>query len=131
VSVALKRLSASESAEATVFWFSVFATCLSLGPALLVWQTPTPSDWFIVAAIGAMGALGQFCGMRAYRIAEATAVEPVDYGRMILAAAFGVFLFGEALDPYTVAGAAIIVASTLYIARREAALGVRARPPSG
>ena len=131
VTVALKRLSETETAVCTVFWFSLFSTLVSFGPALAVWRWPEPMEWAGAAALGAMGAGGQFCTMRAYRIAEATAIEPVDYGRMVLAAAFGVFVFGEALDMYTVAGAAIIVASTLYIARREAALGVRTRPPAG
>jgi drug/metabolite transporter (DMT)-like permease len=75
-----------------------------------------------------MGAFGQYFAMRAYRVADATAVEPVDYGRLILAAFFGVFVFGEAIDAYTVLGAAIIVASTLYITRREAKLAASARP---
>ncbi len=130
VTVSIKRLSATETAVCTVFWFSVFSTLVSLGPALAVWRWPEPVEWAGAAALGAMGAGGQFCTMRAYRIAEATAIEPVDYGRMVLAAAFGLFVFGEALDMYTLAGAAIIVSSTLYIARREAALGVRTRPPA-
>jgi drug/metabolite transporter (DMT)-like permease len=120
VSVALKRLSATESAESTVFWFSVFATLVSAVPALFVWQTPTPLEWAAGACLGALGAGGQYCSMRAYRVAEATAVEPVDYGRMVRAAVFGVFVFGEALDAYTVAGAFVIAGSTLYITRREA-----------
>ncbi|MBI1244884.1 MAG: EamA family transporter [Alphaproteobacteria bacterium] len=124
VSVALKRLSATESAESTVFWFSAFATVISFVPALYVWQTPTPLEWAAGLCLGALGAGGQYCSMRAYRIAEATAVEPVDYGRMVTAAIFGVFVFGERLDTYTVVGALVIAASTLYIARREA---VRAR----
>ncbi len=131
VTVAMKRLSETESAEATVFWFSTFSTVVSFVPALTVWRWPEPTEWVWAAALGVMGAGGQFCAMRAYRIAEATAVEPVDYGRMVMAAIFGVFVFGETLDMYTLTGAAIIVASTLYIARREAALGVRTRPPSG
>ncbi|MBL8806336.1 MAG: DMT family transporter [Rhodospirillales bacterium] len=120
VTVALKRLSATESAESTVFWFSVFATLVSAVPAMFVWQTPTPLELAAGACLGALGAGGQYCSMRAFRVAEATAVEPVDYGRMVTAAIYGVFVFGETLDAYTVAGAAIIAGSTFYIARREA-----------
>ena len=131
VTVALKRLSATESAESTVFWFSAFSTVISFVPALFVWQPPTPLEWAAGACLGALGATGQYCSMRAYRVAEATAVEPVDYGRMVMAAVFGVFAFGEALDAYTVVGAFIIAGSTLYIARREAKRAVSPPPPEG
>jgi drug/metabolite transporter (DMT)-like permease len=128
VTVAVKRLAETESAEATVFWFGAIASVVSLGPALFVWRWPEPWEWGVVASLGVMGAFGQYFAMRAYRVADATAVEPVDYGRLILAAFFGVFVFGEAIDAYTVLGAAIIVASTLYITRREAKLAASARP---
>jgi len=131
VTVALKKLSRTESAETTVFWFGAFSTVFSLGPAIAVWHWPAPWEWAASAGLGVLGALGQYTIVRAYRLAEATAVEPIDYARMVMAAAFGLFVFGETLDVYTVAGAAIIIASTLYIARREAALGVRPTPPAG
>jgi drug/metabolite transporter (DMT)-like permease len=122
VSIALKKLSETETAETTVFWFATFSTVLSLGPALLFWRWPTPAEWPVLAALGVMGAFGQYFIMRAYRIAEATAVDPMDYGRLLMAAAIGVLFFGETLQLHTVAGAAIIAASTFYIARREAKL---------
>ncbi|MBI3507076.1 MAG: DMT family transporter [Proteobacteria bacterium] len=131
VTVALKRLSETERAETTVFWFGAFSTLLSFGPALMVWRWPDGWQWFAVAGLGVLGALGQYTIMRAYRIAEATAVDPVDYGRMVMAAVFGLFVFGELPDIYTVAGALIITASTLYIARRGAVLGVTPIPPAG
>jgi drug/metabolite transporter (DMT)-like permease len=125
VSVALKRLSETESAETTVFWFAAMSTVLAAGPALLVWRTPTPAEWPFLVALGVLGSIGQYFIVRAYRVAEATAVDPMDYGRLILAAASGVLVFGETLQTHTLAGAAIIAASTFYIARREAKLTKR------
>jgi drug/metabolite transporter (DMT)-like permease len=125
VSVALKRLSETESAETTVFWFAAMSTVLAAGPALLVWRTPTPAEWPFLVALGVLGSIGQYFIVRAYRVAEATAVDPMDYGRLILAAAIGVLVFGETLQTHTLAGAAIIAASTFYIARREAKLTKR------
>lgn len=125
VSVALKRLSETETAETTVFWFAAMSTVLAAGPAWLVWRTPTAAEWPFLVALGILGSLGQYFIMRAYRVAEATAVDPMDYGRLILAAAVGVLVFGETLESHTLAGAAIIAASTFYIARREAKLTKR------
>ena len=50
-------------------------------------------------------------------------VGPFDYGQLIGAAAVGFLWFGEVVDLWTWLGAAIIVASGLYIARREAVQG--------
>jgi len=125
VSVALKRLSETESAESTVFWFAAISTVLAAGPALLVWRTPTAAEWPFLVGLGILGSLGQYFIMRAFRVAEATAVDPMDYGRLILAAGFGVLVFGETLAAHTLVGAAIIAASTYYIARREAKLTKR------
>jgi drug/metabolite transporter (DMT)-like permease len=69
-----------------------------------------------------LGSFGQYFIMRAYRVAEATAVDPMDYGRLILAAILGIAVFGETLQTHTLVGAAIIAVSTFYIARREAKL---------
>lgn len=97
-------------------------------PAALVWQTPTAAELGWLALGGGCAVLGQLCLIQSCRVGEASAVAPFDYARLIFAGGFGVFLFGEALDVWTVVGAAVIVASTLYIARREARLG-RAVPP--
>jgi hypothetical protein len=66
--------------------------------------------------------------VRGYAVGEATAVTPFDYSRLIYAGLFGYLIFAEIPDLWTVAGALIIVGSTIYIARREAKLKPGARP---
>ena len=56
----------------------------------------------------------------AYRTGEASVVAPFDYSRLIIAGGLGYAVFGEIPDGWTLAGASVIVAATLYIARREA-----------
>ncbi|HET6521264.1 MAG TPA: hypothetical protein VFG47_15795, partial [Geminicoccaceae bacterium] len=58
-------------------------------------------------------------------VGEASAMAPIEYGRLPFAALYGFLLFAELPDGYSLLGAAIIVGSTLYIARREARLGKR------
>jgi drug/metabolite transporter (DMT)-like permease len=119
----LKRLSTTERPETIIFYFTVISSLMALGPALYVWRTPSWTDMAIMVLLGALGSLGQYQSIRAYRIAEATAVDPVDYARLLIATGFGLSLFSELPDLWTVAGALIIIASTLYITRREARLG--------
>jgi drug/metabolite transporter (DMT)-like permease len=123
VGVMLKRLSTTERPETIIFYFTLTSSLMALGPALYVWRTPGWGDMAIMMLLGALGSLGQYLSIRSYRVAEATAVEPVDYARLLLATAFGLFLFGELPDAWTLVGALIIISSTLYITRREARLG--------
>ena len=61
-------------------------------------------------------------------LGEATAVMPFDYTRLIFAGLAGYIFFFEVPDPYTIAGAILIIFATLYIARRETKDG-RESPP--
>ncbi len=122
VGVQVKRLAATERPETIIFYFTLISSLLSLGPALYVWRTPTLPELCGLMLLGALGSLGQYFSIRSYRIAEATAVDPVDYARLVFATFYGFVLFGNLPDGWTIAGALVIVASTLYITRREAKL---------
>lgn len=125
VSVVIKKLSQTEAPVSILFSFSIVSTAASAVPAVFVWQTPTLEEWVLLLLIGAIGTAAQSCGIRGFRCGEATAVAPFDYTRLLFAGLFGYMLFGDVPTPQTLMGAGLIVASTLYIARREAALGKR------
>ncbi|SLN14028.1 EamA-like transporter family protein [Aquimixticola soesokkakensis] len=57
----------------------------------------------------------------AYKNAEAAIVAPMQYSQIIWATVFGFLFFGESLDGPTVLGAAVIIASGMYIVFRESA----------
>jgi drug/metabolite transporter (DMT)-like permease len=118
----IKRLSTTEPALTILVYFGLFSTLLTAAPASLVWRRPDPRQWVLLALVGALGAIGQFFQVRAFAIGELTAVAPIDYARLIFAGILGFVVFAEIPDRYTVAGAAVIVGSTLYIAYREAQL---------
>ncbi|MEZ5668474.1 MAG: DMT family transporter [Alphaproteobacteria bacterium] len=118
----VKILTRSESTLTSLAWFGVVSTSAISIPAALVWQAPTLLDWGLLILVGALGAAGQACVVRAYTVGEATAVAPFDYIKMIYAVAVGIVVFGEWPDEWTLTGGLIIVGSTLYIARREARL---------
>jgi len=56
-------------------------------------------------------------------VGDATAVIPVDYSRLMMAAAVGFVFFNEMPQLSTAIGAAIIVGSTLFIIWREQQAG--------
>ncbi len=58
----------------------------------------------------------------AYRYGEAGILAPAAYTRLVFIGIAAYVMFGEVPDVATIIGAAIIIVSTLYIARREAML---------
>ena len=122
VSLIVKRLSATEPANAIVTYMVLIMTPMSLVPAAFFWTWPPVETWAWLVAMGALGSLGHICYVRAFAMADASAVMPYDYTRLLFAAVLGWLLFGEVPTAYTWAGGAIIVASAIYIARREAQL---------
>lgn len=123
----VKLLSRTETTLTMLSWFGVVTTVAMAVPAALVWRAPEPEDWALLVLVGAIGAAAQNFSVRAYAAGEATAVAPFDYVRMVYATGVGILLFNEWPDIWTLAGALIIVASALYIARREARLDASQR----
>jgi drug/metabolite transporter (DMT)-like permease len=126
----LKRIPAYERPLAMLFYFGVIASPLALIPALPGWQWPEPMTWVYLAIIGATGALSQYWWIMAFRTGEASAVAPFDYSRLIFTGAVGLMFFSEVPDVWTLAGAGLIVASTIYLARREAKLAKETLAPT-
>ncbi len=122
VGVLVKQLSATERPEAIIFYFGVLSSILALPPALAVWQPLDLLSIALLCAVGVIGTIGQYFIIRAYRLVEATQIEPIDYIKLLIATAIGFVGFGEWPDVWVFVGAGIIIASTLYITRREARL---------
>ena len=119
VRIQVKRLTMTERPLTILLYFGVFSSFLSLGPALAVWRAPSAGELVLLFLVGALGALAQTFAIRGLSIGEASAVLPFDYTRLLFATAFGYALFAHLPGPETVAGAAVIVASTLFLARSE------------
>jgi drug/metabolite transporter (DMT)-like permease len=116
----VKTLSRTEPPEAIVVNMVLYLTPLSLVPALWVWVTPSWYGLFIAAMLAGVGTLGHMCMTRGFAAADASAVMPYDYLRLLFAAAFGFAVFSEVPEVWTWLGGAVIALSSIYIARREA-----------
>ena len=127
MAVLLKQLAGRDDPDKIVFLTTLIMTPLSLVPALFVWRTPTVELLPIITVVGLTGVLGHMCLARAFRAADASLVLTLEFSRLPFAVALGFILFGELIDTWTWVGAAIIFASAVYIAQREAALRREAR----
>jgi len=119
VMIATKRLAQGDSAFAILFYMAVVQLPLGLVPALSEWVTPGLADLPWIVAVGATGMIAHFCLARAFRIAEASLVVPIDFLRLPLIAGVGVLLYNEPLEISVLLGAAVIFAGTYYSIRRE------------
>ncbi len=125
--ILVKRFPPGESQVVMLFYFCVSSVIVALVPAIEVWRAPTASEWVLLVAVGFVGVGGHALVLKAYRTGETSFVVAFDYTKLIFAAAIGILLFSEWPDGWTLLGAAIIIASTLYIAQREARLARQAR----
>ncbi|MFI4998330.1 MAG: DMT family transporter [Reyranellales bacterium] len=122
----LVRLCAREdSPKTTLVWsaFVAFGATTLVGP--LQWQWPDPLGWTLLIAIGLLGSLANYAMIKALDFAEAGAVQPYSYTMLVWVTALGFLVFGNIPDNWTLVGAAIIVASSLYawrLDRRDTAL---------
>ena len=126
VSIQIKQLSYTEPADRIVLWTTLLWVPMSLGPALFVWDWPQGITWLWVAAAGLLGTGGHMLWTRALKLGDVSALTPISFMQLPVVAVFAYFLFGEALDRWTVLGAAIIFGANAYIAHREAQLARRA-----
>ena len=107
-------------------------TCLMIlfffPPALLVWQWPTWTALGLLAIAGVLGTSANMCLVNAYKVADISVLQPLTFLNLIWAAIMGYLVFADLPDHWTFIGAAVIVASTTYIARRESRAGRNAVP---
>ncbi len=125
----IKTLSRTENPNTVVFYMGLLMMPMALIPALFVWEIPPSEYWPVIFAMGPVAVLGHITMVRAYILADASAVVPFDFTRLPFAAVIGWILFGELADFWTWAGAIVIFSSTLYIAHRESGLGKKLPTP--
>jgi drug/metabolite transporter (DMT)-like permease len=105
---------------------AVLGLVFSIPPALFVWRWPSLPDLGLLAAMGVIGTLTQGAYIKGMQSGEAAVMAPIDYTRLVFAVLAGLLLFHEIPKPATLIGAAIVVASTLFISLREHQLSTRA-----
>ncbi|MCP4768311.1 MAG: DMT family transporter [Gammaproteobacteria bacterium] len=120
--ISVRKLSQTESTQTLLVYQSLFVGVLAGVPLFWFWKTPDLEGTLFLLATGLVATAGQWVGVKALRLGEASVVGNVQYMQLIYAAILGFFLFGEIPDSYTIIGAVIIIGSSVYILHREALL---------
>lgn len=123
----LTRLAArKDSAETSFFWTGV-AGAAAITLVAPFWWTPIvgAADMAWMAVLCLTGAVGHFLLIKVYDVAEAGVVQPFAYFQLVFVGVIATTLFGERLDPWTLAGTGLILAAGVYTLLREARVGRR------
>jgi drug/metabolite transporter (DMT)-like permease len=117
--ITVRKLAQRDSPEAMVFWFLTLLSVMAGAIAAFDWQPVQREHFWVVAAIGATGALGQIALTHAFRLGEASQIAPLEYASLLWVVMLDLAIWQVLPDSITWLGAAIIVASGLYLIRRE------------
>ena len=115
-----RRLAAYDSPETIQYLPAVGATILLAPFAIAGWESPQGwLEWSVACLLGVLGGLGHYLLALAHRYAPATVLAPFLYQQVLYMALFGYLVFGDVPSPAVWVGAAIVIASGLYLFARE------------
>jgi drug/metabolite transporter (DMT)-like permease len=118
--IATKKLTATDSTFAIVFWMNVIQLMLGVAGAGVTFVGKIGWDLMpVIIALGAAGLFAHFCLTNAFRAGDASLVVPLDFLRIPLIAVVGWWLYSEPLDIFVFAGAGLIISGILWNLRSE------------
>lgn len=125
--ITTRILGRTEDALTTLIYTAALGALISSLWVPFFWAWPSLEEWALIGLLGILGAASQYGLIKAFEAAAPVVIAPFNYTTLIWATSYGYLLFGDLPDRWTLLGAAIIVASGLYIFYRERVR--RAVPP--
>ena len=117
--IAVRVLGRSDSTQAMVFWMLLMMSVFATGLAWRDWVPIRSEDWSVIAALAVTGAVGQYAITDAFRRAAASRIAPLEYTALIWGIILDRVLWNTLPDAITLTGAGVIIASGIYLLRRE------------
>ena len=126
--LAIRALGTTESNQAIVIYGNMLALPFAAVLAVMYWQWPSWYEFGLLVVIGALSTVAQLFMNRALIVAETGAIIPIDFLRLVFVSVLGAVLFGQSIDAFMWLGGIVILASVVYITRREAKAGGEVGP---
>lgn len=117
--IATRKVGGQDSAETSLFYVALVGSLASIIPAGLDWTVPQGTQWLLLFSMGIFGTIGHFLLIEGHRLTTASRLAPFIYSQIVWMTLSGFLVFGDVPDRWTLAGAAIVVASGLYLLQRE------------
>jgi drug/metabolite transporter (DMT)-like permease len=122
--VMTRIVSRVDSNQTSLFYNNAVGAALMLPIIPFVWVAP--ATWLIALMLlgtGVLGSLGHYFLIAGHRLAPASVLAPFIYTQLIWVVILGYVVFNHVPMPWTMAGAALVVGSGLYMLWREHQLG--------
>jgi len=103
-----------DSAAVSFFWTGVTGALVTTAVGMWFWEPMTGPDWAWMALLCVTSATSHFLLIRAYEVAEASAIQPFAYLQLVFASTIGITIFNETLRPNVAVGALIVVCAGLF-----------------
>lgn len=122
--VVTRIVSRVDSNQTSLFYNNAIGALLMLPVIPFVWTAP--SSWIVALMLigtGLLGSLGHFFLIAGHRIAPASVLSPFIYTQLVWVVILGYLVFDHIPNQWTMAGAAMVIGSGLYLLYRERRLG--------
>lgn len=127
--ITVRFLARTDNTQSMMVWLLVLMALGNGVVAAFDWHAVRADDAWLIAGVGLVGALGQYAITEAFRTGEASALAPLEYTALLWGVGLDLALWGVLPAPVTWSGAAIIIASGLYLVHRERVHAVAAANP--
>ena len=111
--------SRKDASSVSFFWTGTVGAVVMTAIGIWHWEPMIPSDWAWMGMLCCTAALSHYLLIRAYEVAEASAIQPFAYLQLVFASMIGIGLFGEVLETNVAIGAGIVVCAGLFTLWRQ------------
>lgn len=109
-----RYVSRRDRASVTFFWVGVVGAVAMTPFGIYHWQPMSLGDCAWMLALCFTAVTAHYLMIRAFEVAEASAIQPFAYLQLAFIAVLGVTVFGETLRPNVVLGCAVVVCASLF-----------------
>jgi drug/metabolite transporter (DMT)-like permease len=115
-----RYLAASGERPATTLAWTLLSGAIAMTPlTIALWEPPDAEAWLLMLALGATFGIAQLLMIRGLAHAPASLLAPLNYAQIISAVLFGLIVFGEFPDLWTLLGIFMLIGSGVYVVRRR------------
>ena len=119
VAISIRQLSSTEPVWLISLFFSIAITLASFFSVPWGWKMPDFLDLFLLVLVGVFGGLANLWLSQSYKFSEVSLVTPLKYLTLVFAIIFGYLIWNEVPSIKTLAGAFLVIMSSIIIFRRE------------
>ena len=110
---------ATEDTRTSLFWTSAVGVIVTSAVVPFWWTASSPLAWTLMVGTGLLFGFGHYLLIKGFEVAPASMLAPFIYTQLIWVTIIGYIVFGNFPDGFTLLGGVVVIASGLYVWRRE------------